>query len=66
MNTDYKVGDLIYGANIYDGSNTSMFDLQFYRKWLPKNKDANLFQKTNKKNVKRLRNIQTFHTFVTQ
>ena len=23
MNSDYKVGDLIYDANIYDGMNTS-------------------------------------------
>ena len=40
MNSDYKVGDLIYDANIYDGMNTSMDDLQFYKRWLPKNKDA--------------------------
>ena len=24
MNTDYKVGDLIYDANIYDGMNTDI------------------------------------------
>ena len=30
MNTDYKVGDLIYDANIYDGMNTDLSDLQFY------------------------------------
>lgn len=36
MNSDYKVGDLIYDANIYDGMNTSMDDLQFYKRWLPK------------------------------
>ena len=35
MNSDYKVGDLIYDANIYDGMNTSMDDLQFYKRWLP-------------------------------
>ena len=32
MNSDYKVGDLIYDANIYDGMNTSMDDLQFYKR----------------------------------
>ena len=44
MNTDYKVGDLIYDANIYDGLNTFLFDLQFYKKWLPKNKDAKILE----------------------
>lgn len=39
MNADYKVGDLIYDANIYDGLNTFLSDLQFYKKWLPENKD---------------------------
>ena len=29
MNTDYKVGDLIYDASIYDGLNTFLSDLQF-------------------------------------
>ena len=38
MNTDYKVGDLIYDANIYDGMNTDLSDLQFYKRWLPKSK----------------------------
>lgn len=38
MNADYKVGDLIYDANIYDGLNTFLSDLQFYKKWLPENK----------------------------
>ncbi|MGJ0981550.1 class I SAM-dependent methyltransferase, partial [Bacteroides ovatus] len=33
MNSDYKVGDLIYDANISDGMNTSMDDLQFYKRW---------------------------------
>lgn len=27
MTTDYKVGELIYDANIYDGLNTSLSDL---------------------------------------
>lgn len=36
MNTDYKVGELIYDANIYDGLNTFLSDVHFtkggYRK----------------------------------
>ena len=40
MNSDYKVGDLIYDANIYDAMNTNLDDLYFYKRWLPKNKDA--------------------------
>lgn len=44
MSTDYKVGDLIYDANIYDGLNTFLSDLQFYKKWLPKNKDAKILE----------------------
>lgn len=44
MNTDYKVGDLIYDANIYDGMNSNINDLQFYKKWLPKNKDARILE----------------------
>ena len=44
MNTDYKVGDLIYDANIYDGLNTFLSDLPFYKKWLPKNKDAKILE----------------------
>lgn len=38
MTTDYKVGKLIYDAHIYDGLNTFLSDLQFYKKWLPTNK----------------------------
>ena len=34
MNTDYKVGDFIYNADIYDGLNNSLSDLEFYKKWL--------------------------------
>lgn len=41
---DYKVGDLIYDANIYDGLNTFLFDLEFYKKWLPKNKNAQILE----------------------
>ena len=44
MNTDYKVGNLIYDANIYDGLNTFLFDLPFYKKWLPQNKDAKILE----------------------
>ena len=40
MDSNYKVGDLIYDANIYDGMNTHIDDLQFYKRWLPQNKDA--------------------------
>lgn len=44
MNTDYKVGELIYDANIYDGLNTFLSDLHFYKKWLPKNKKAKILE----------------------
>ena len=44
MNMGYKVGELIYDANIYDGLNTFLFDLQFYKKWLPKNKEAEILE----------------------
>ena len=44
MNSKYKVGDLIYDANVYDGMNTDLTDLKFYKKWLPKNKDARLLE----------------------
>ncbi len=44
MNIDYKVGDLIYDANIYDGLNTSLSDLHFYKKWLPQHKDAKILE----------------------
>ena len=44
INTEYKVGDLIYDANIYDGMNTNLNDLQFYKKWLPKNKNAKILE----------------------
>jgi len=44
MNSNYKVGDLIYDADIYDGMNTSMTDLQFYKRWMPKNKDARILE----------------------
>lgn len=44
MITDYKVGDLIYDANIYDGMNIHMDDLQFYKRWLPENRDAKILE----------------------
>lgn len=44
MNTNYKVGDLIYDANIYDGMNTNLNDLPFYKRWLPKNKNARVLE----------------------
>jgi len=40
MKNTYKVGDLVYDAGIYDGMNTNMGDLAFYKKWLSKNKSA--------------------------
>lgn len=44
MNSNYKVGELIYDANIYDGMNTNLNDLQFYKRWLPKNKSASILE----------------------
>ncbi len=44
MNSNYTVGDLIYDPNIYDGMNTNLTDLQFYKRWLPKNKDARILE----------------------
>ena len=44
MNSNYKVGDLIYDANIYDGMNTDLADLPFYKRWLPKKKDARILE----------------------
>ena len=44
MNIGYNVGELIYDANIYDGLNTFLSDLQFYKKWLPKNKEAEILE----------------------
>ena len=44
MKIGYKVGELIYDANIYDGLNTFLSDLQFYKKWLPKNKEAEILE----------------------
>jgi len=44
MNNKYKVGDLIYDADVYDGMNTDLTDLKFYQKWLPKNKDVRILE----------------------
>lgn len=44
MANNYSVGRLIYDANIYDGMNTDMADLSFYKDWLPKNKDARILE----------------------
>ncbi|MFY0631753.1 MAG: class I SAM-dependent methyltransferase [Flavobacteriaceae bacterium] len=44
MNDRYNVGDLVYDATIYDGMNTDLTDLKFYKKWLPKNKNARILE----------------------
>ena len=44
MNSKYNVGDLIYDANVYDGMNTDLTDLKFYKKWLPKNKNTKILE----------------------
>ena len=44
MNNDYKVGDLIYDATIYDGMNIHLADLPFYKRWIPQNKDARILE----------------------
>ncbi len=41
---EYTVGDLIYDANIYDGLNTFLSDLQFYRKWMPADENAQILE----------------------
>ena len=41
---EYKVGDLIYDANLYDGLNTFLSDLPFYKQWLPTDKNAQLLE----------------------
>ncbi|PNW26921.1 class I SAM-dependent methyltransferase [Formosa algae] len=40
----YKVGDFIYDAQIYDGMNTNLADLNFYKSYLPKTKDARILE----------------------
>ena len=44
LNSKNNVGELIYDANIYDGMNTDLTDLEFYQKWMPKNKDARILE----------------------
>ena len=44
MKQDYTVGDLIYDASIYDGMNTQMDDLPFYRKWLSQKPNARVLE----------------------
>ncbi len=44
MDRGYKVGDLIYDANIYDGMNTNLTDLQSYKQWLPNSKDTRILE----------------------
>lgn len=44
MKNNYKVGELIYDGHIYDGLNTHLTDLQFYKRWLPENKDARILE----------------------
>ena len=44
MSTQYQVGDFIYDANIYDGMNTDLADLEFYKRWLPQNKNARILE----------------------
>ena len=44
MNSDYTVGNLIYDGSIYDGMNTHSTDLPFYKRWMPKNKDARILE----------------------
>ena len=41
---NYLVGDLIYDAAIYDALNTFLDDLKFYKKWLPKDKEAKILE----------------------
>ncbi|MFV0535893.1 MAG: class I SAM-dependent methyltransferase [Dysgonomonas sp.] len=44
MSSNYQVGDLIYDGNIYDGMNTHIDDLLFYKRWLPQNNDAKILE----------------------
>lgn len=44
MNSKYKVGDLVYDAVIYDGMNTNLADLEFYKRWMPQNKNARVLE----------------------
>ncbi len=44
MDKKYKVGNLIYDGNIYDGMNTEIADLPFYSRWLKKKKNGNILE----------------------
>lgn len=44
MKEKYKVGELIYDGNIYDGMNTDAADLPFYSRWLKKKKKGNILE----------------------
>lgn len=44
MKNSYTVGNLVYDASIYDGMNTNMDDLPFYKRWLSKNKNARILE----------------------
>ena len=44
MKSEYTVGDLVYDGNIYDGLNTHMGDLDFYKAWLPKHPKAKILE----------------------
>ncbi|MEM9075976.1 MAG: class I SAM-dependent methyltransferase [Bacteroidota bacterium] len=44
MENEYTVGDLIYDGGIYDGMNTQLGDLEFYKKWMPKNRNASILE----------------------
>lgn len=44
MNKNYKVGELIYDAHIYDGMNAKTDDLLFYKRWLPKKSSASILE----------------------
>lgn len=44
MEEKYKVGKLVYDANIYDGMNTDMSDLPFYSHWLKEKKKGNILE----------------------
>lgn len=44
MEKKYKVGNLVYDGNIYDGMNKETDDLPFYSRWLEKRKDGSILE----------------------
>ena len=44
MDNTYTVGELIYNAKIYDGMNTDLSDLPFYKRWLPQDKESRILE----------------------